>query len=185
MPTDLLSARASLAEMRVELETSRGRRDAARELLAFLTDLPATNLVLSDTSPFPSDPDIASRLDRAALRSDVLAGEALAIVSSEAGTTRDAIRSHLELAGLRLEFVGTAGVRDGAEAVEKLGIARAHQAVAQADLVLVLQAFDQPAHVLSATVPPGTPVLEVWNKSDLASAEQQAQVAARCMPARR
>ena len=109
-----------------------------------------------------------------------LAGEALAIVSDEAGTTRDAIRSHLELAGLRLEFIDTAGVRDGAQAVEKLGIARAHQAAAQADLVLLLQAFDQPPApaTLRAALPAHVPVLEVWNKADLATPQQQSELAA-------
>lgn len=75
---DLLSAQTSLAEARVEQETSKGRRDAARELLSFLIDLPATQLTLADESPFPSDPDVEARLDRVAQRADVLAGEARA-----------------------------------------------------------------------------------------------------------
>ncbi len=105
-----------------------------------------------------------------------LAGEALAIVSDEAGTTRDAIRSHLELAGLRVELVDTAGVREGAQAVEKLGIARAHEAASQADLVLWLQAFDQVDGLAIPVLPVGVPVLEVWNKGDLATPTQSAQV---------
>ncbi len=106
-----------------------------------------------------------------------LAGEDLAIVSAEAGTTRDTIRTHLELGGLRLELIDTAGVRDGAQAVEKLGIARAQQAAAQADLVLVLRAFDQPSaspaeDAAMLTLPATMPVLYVWNKRDLASSDQ-------------
>lgn len=112
-----------------------------------------------------------------------LAGEDLAIVSPEAGTTRDTVRSHLELAGLRLELVDTAGVRSDAGTIEQLGIARAHQAARQADLVIWLRAFDgadDPAGLgdadgQGALQPPGdVPCLQVWNKVDLATAQQRA-----------
>jgi tRNA modification GTPase len=102
-----------------------------------------------------------------------LAGEDLALVSEFPGTTRDALRSHLEIGGLRLELIDTAGVRNGAQAVEKLGIERSWQAVARADLILRLHAFDipdAPEEVFGAALPASVPLIEVWNKSDLASA---------------
>ena len=108
-----------------------------------------------------------------------LTGDDLAIVSAQPGTTRDAIRASVELGGLRLELIDTAGVRDGAEAVEKLGIERTWLAVARADLVLQLHAFDQmawgvPTQDWRAQLPAGVPVIDVWTKADLADAGARA-----------
>lgn len=75
---DLLLARAERAENRVEQETVRGRQAATRELLGFVTDLPASSLVLAEDSPFPADPEIDEKLEHVTQRSDVLAGEARA-----------------------------------------------------------------------------------------------------------
>jgi tRNA modification GTPase len=96
-----------------------------------------------------------------------LAAEDLAIVSPEAGTTRDTVRTHLELGGLRLEFVDTAGVRTSAQALERLGIERTWAAVARADLVICLRSFGEPAQAVPGPLPEGAAVIEVWNKSDL------------------
>ena len=105
-----------------------------------------------------------------------LAGDDLAIVSAQAGTTRDAVRSHLELGGLRLEFIDTAGVREASELVERLGIERTWAAVARADLVIRLRAPDAPESAPLAP-PPGVPCLEVWNKSDLLDAAKEVSLA--------
>lgn len=75
---DLLQAQTSLAEARVEQETARGQVAVARELLAFLIDLPGEGWSLVDTSPFPSTPELEARLAQAAQRADILAGEARA-----------------------------------------------------------------------------------------------------------
>jgi tRNA modification GTPase len=104
-----------------------------------------------------------------------LAGDDLAIVSAQAGTTRDAVRSHLELGGLRLEFIDTAGVREASELVEQLGIERTWAAVARADLVIRLRAPDAPESVPLAA-PPGIACLEVWNKSDLLDAAEEVRL---------
>jgi tRNA modification GTPase len=62
-----------------------------------------------------------------------------AIVSDIAGTTRDAIEVPVALDGIPFVFVDTAGLREeGAEAVEQIGIARAHDQLAAADLILWL-----------------------------------------------
>lgn len=90
----------------------------------------------------------------------------VAIVSPEAGTTRDAIEVHLDLGGNPVTLVDTAGLREAAGAIEAEGIARARARAEAADLVLVL--FD-------ATLPPDATTLAlldersiaVWNKADL------------------
>ncbi|MFO1362749.1 MAG: tRNA uridine-5-carboxymethylaminomethyl(34) synthesis GTPase MnmE [Burkholderiales bacterium] len=67
-----------------------------------------------------------------------LAGEELAIVTPIPGTTRDTIRQAIELEGVPLHLVDTAGLRDATDEVERLGVARAWSAIAQADLLLLV-----------------------------------------------
>jgi tRNA modification GTPase len=71
-----------------------------------------------------------------------LARRDVAIVSPEAGTTRDAIEVHLDLAGYPVILVDTAGLRDAGGLVEAEGIARARARAGAADLVLALFATD-------------------------------------------
>lgn len=100
-----------------------------------------------------------------------LAGSDVAIVSPEAGTTRDVLREHLVLRGLPVTVLDTAGLRDSTDAIEREGIRRAWASVAQAELVLYL-ADDRngvtPAdQALLAEFPPAVPRLLVFNKCDL------------------
>ncbi|MBK5290187.1 MAG: tRNA uridine-5-carboxymethylaminomethyl(34) synthesis GTPase MnmE [Acidobacteriia bacterium] len=67
-----------------------------------------------------------------------------AIVTEIPGTTRDLVSEHASLEGIPVRFVDTAGVRQGADLVERLGIERSYQAMADADLTVV---------VLDASVP--------------------------------
>jgi len=67
-----------------------------------------------------------------------LSGDDTAIVTDVAGTTRDVLRSDITIDGVPLHVMDTAGVRDTDDVVEKIGIERAHQAIDQADHVLVL-----------------------------------------------
>lgn len=67
-----------------------------------------------------------------------LAGRSVAIVTPVAGTTRDVIEVHLDLAGRPAILLDTAGLRDTSDPVEAEGIARARQRAAAADLVLDL-----------------------------------------------
>ena len=68
-----------------------------------------------------------------------LAGAARAIVTEVPGTTRDLLTERLDIAGVPVTMVDTAGLRDGAvDAIEAEGIARARQAVAAADLLVVV-----------------------------------------------
>jgi len=67
-----------------------------------------------------------------------LCGSDRAIVTEIAGTTRDLLRETVEIGGLPVTFVDTAGLRDAAETVERIGIGRARDIARQADLVLYL-----------------------------------------------
>jgi len=69
---------------------------------------------------------------------NALAGDERAIVSPEAGTTRDLIRVSLDISGIPLHLVDTAGIRDTASKVEKEGVRRALDAAATAAIVLIL-----------------------------------------------
>jgi tRNA modification GTPase len=94
-----------------------------------------------------------------------------AIVTATPGTTRDLVTERISLEGIPLELVDTAGLREGLEEAEQLGIARSREALADAALVLVVLDATQPLndeeHRLLAAVE-GRPALIVVNKSDLA-----------------
>jgi tRNA modification GTPase len=115
-----------------------------------------------------------------------LAGEDLAIVTPIAGTTRDALQSPVEIEGIPLTFIDTAGLRATDDPIETLGIDRTWAAVAKADLALVLvdaTAGDDMSDAdtsLLAQLPPGLPRLVVHNKIDLVGVS--AAVAARSLP---
>jgi len=97
-----------------------------------------------------------------------------AIVTATPGTTRDLVTERISLDGIPLELVDTAGLREGREEAEQLGIARSREALADAALVLVVLDATQPLndeeHRLLEAVE-GRPALVVVNKSDLAEAE--------------
>jgi tRNA modification GTPase len=78
---------------------------------------------------------------------NALAGYQRSIVSATAGTTRDVVTVTLALDGWPVELADTAGVRESAEELERLGIARARQASAESDLTLWLfDATEPPVH---------------------------------------
>lgn len=93
-----------------------------------------------------------------------LAGEERAIVTPIAGTTRDALREAIQINGVPVVVVDTAGLREAGDEVERLGVERTHGELARADLVLA---------VMDATSPQGSPpsvqvaCIEVYNKIDL------------------
>ena len=101
-----------------------------------------------------------------------LAGHEAAIVTDVPGTTRDLLRERIDIDGLPLHIVDTAGLRDTADAVEGEGVRRARAEIGRADLVLyVVDATTEPGpdtlrEELEA-LPAGVPVLVVWNKVDL------------------
>jgi len=109
---------------------------------------------------------------------NALAGAELAIVTPIAGTTRDTIAQTIQIEGVPLHVVDTAGLRDSDEPVERLGIARAWGAIGSADVVLFvhdLQRQNEPVYQqadsaiasrLADAVLSRVPVLHVWNKCD-------------------
>lgn len=102
-----------------------------------------------------------------------LSGEETAIVTEVAGTTRDILREQINLDGLSVELIDTAGLRDNPDIVEKEGIRRAREAMANADAVLWIQdaTENDPGDMLE-NIADGVPVLTVRNKSDLADIER-------------
>jgi tRNA modification GTPase len=109
---------------------------------------------------------------------NALAGAELAIVTPIAGTTRDRVQETIQIEGVPIHVIDTAGLRASEDTVEKLGIARAWEAIAAADVVLFLhdltrvhqtdyQAGDvEIAATLLEKLPRGVPVMDVWNKAD-------------------
>jgi len=67
-----------------------------------------------------------------------LAGEDLAIVTEIPGTTRDAVRQTIQIEGVPMNIIDTAGLRDTDDPVEAIGVARAWEAIAQADAMLLV-----------------------------------------------
>jgi tRNA modification GTPase len=96
-----------------------------------------------------------------------LAGEERAIVTPIPGTTRDALRESIQLEGVPLVLVDTAGLRAASDLVEQLGIERTQRELQRADLVLAIREAVQPESPLE-DLPAGVPRLEVFNKVDLA-----------------
>jgi tRNA modification GTPase len=126
---------------------------------------------------------------------NALAGAELAIVTPIAGTTRDKVSQLIQIEGVPLHVVDTAGLRETLDEVEKIGVQRAWGEIESADAVLFLhdltrqqaaspadEAFcylaDEAAlaRALAAKLPKNTPVIDVWNKADSAPAGVLAQV---------
>jgi tRNA modification GTPase len=95
---------------------------------------------------------------------NAMARRDVAIVSPVAGTTRDAIEVRLDLAGLPVVLIDTAGLRESQDAIEAEGVRRARALIDRADLVLSLRAVDS-APERSASV--DATVLAIATKADL------------------
>lgn len=94
---------------------------------------------------------------------NALARREVAIVSPIAGTTRDALEVRLDLAGLPVILIDTAGLRDSIDPIEAEGVRRARALVDRADLVLALRSIDsEPYRIHEAA-----PTLAIATKSDL------------------
>ncbi len=114
-----------------------------------------------------------------------LSGEDTAIVTEIAGTTRDILRERIDIDGLAVELVDTAGVRDNPDVIEREGIRRAHEAMATADAVLWIQdASEDDAGEMAASVPDGVPVVVVRNKIDLVDSRAAEVSDSLCLSAR-
>ena len=126
---------------------------------------------------------------------NALAGAELAIVTPIAGTTRDKVSQLIQIEGVPLHVVDTAGLREALDEVEKIGVKRAWTEIESADAVLFLHDLlrqensEHPqnainyiaddallASELATKVSENTPVINVWNKSDMASPEMLSQL---------
>jgi tRNA modification GTPase len=96
-----------------------------------------------------------------------LAGEERAIVTSVPGTTRDALREPIQIEGVPLVLVDTAGLRVSTDVVERLGIERTQRELEQADVVLAIFEAGKPRDELD-DLPAGAARIDVYNKADLA-----------------
>ncbi len=97
-----------------------------------------------------------------------LSGQDAAIVTEIAGTTRDILREQLDIDGLAVELIDTAGLRNDPDRVEEEGIRRARAALKSADAVLWIQdASAAEPEEIDEPLPDGVPVMVVMNKIDL------------------
>jgi tRNA modification GTPase len=95
-----------------------------------------------------------------------LAGEERAIVTPIAGTTRDALREPIQIEGVPLVVVDTAGLRASADVIELIGIERTQRELERADLVLAVFEAGTGAVALEQ-LPAGVARVDVYNKVDL------------------
>ncbi|WP_415879113.1 tRNA uridine-5-carboxymethylaminomethyl(34) synthesis GTPase MnmE [Methylomonas sp. TEB] len=99
---------------------------------------------------------------------NALAGHDAAIVTDIAGTTRDVLRERIQLDGMPLHIIDTAGLHDSDNPVEQEGIRRARQEIAKADRILLLiDSTDPDSASLDASLPANIAVTKVFNKIDL------------------
>lgn len=111
---------------------------------------------------------------------NALAGAELAIVTPVAGTTRDKIQQTIQINGVPVHVVDTAGLRESEDVVEKLGVQRAWEEIGGADAVVFLHdltRFEAPDYaiaderireILQARLAATVPIIDVWNKADIA-----------------
>lgn len=102
---------------------------------------------------------------------NALAGAELAIVTPIAGTTRDKVAQTIQIEGIPLHVIDTAGLRDTEDEVEKIGIARTWSEIERADVVLHLldarTGMTAEDETIAGRFPSGVPVVRVLNKTDL------------------
>jgi tRNA modification GTPase len=100
-----------------------------------------------------------------------LAGEAVAIVTPIAGTTRDHVRATILLEGVPIHLIDTAGLRATEDEIEKMGIARTWAAIETAGAALLITEAGEMAGIAESEIlnrlPDGLPVASVYNKIDL------------------
>lgn len=109
-----------------------------------------------------------------------LAGAEVAIVSDIAGTTRDTLRETIDLDGVPVNLIDTAGLRDTDDPIEREGVKRARAALQQAELVLLIvddREVTPPAIEHQDDWPQQTRVLVVRNKCDLSGHAPGAELA--------
>lgn len=106
---------------------------------------------------------------------NALAGEEVAIVTPIAGTTRDKVQQSINIEGIPLLVIDTAGLRETSDTVEAIGVARTWQEVERADVILHLIDLTAPDEAANQRIaerfPAALPVLRVFNKIDAVGLE--------------
>ena len=109
---------------------------------------------------------------------NALAGEDLAIVTPVAGTTRDVVRAHLQIEGVPLHVIDTAGLHETNDEVERLGIERTWKEIEKADVAVLLtdaqHGITRAEQVIIDRLPDGITRVTVQNKIDLSGANRHA-----------
>jgi len=104
---------------------------------------------------------------------NALAGHEAAIVTEIAGTTRDVLKERIQIDGMPLHIIDTAGLRESDNAIEQEGIRRAHQEIKKADCILLLvdAREGKPDDDLMQHLPENIHRIIVYNKIDLVGIE--------------
>ena len=98
---------------------------------------------------------------------NLLSGEDAAIVTEYAGTTRDILREQIDIDGLAVEIVDTAGLREHPDEIEAEGIRRARQALLKADAALLIQDANLGDDDIDHDLPKDIPTVVLRNKIDV------------------
>ncbi|MBL6985539.1 MAG: tRNA uridine-5-carboxymethylaminomethyl(34) synthesis GTPase MnmE [Methylobacter sp.] len=105
---------------------------------------------------------------------NALAGHEAAIVTDIAGTTRDVLKERIQLDGMPLHIIDTAGLRESDNAIEQEGIRRAHEEIKNADKILLLIDIREPeSESLLKTLPQSANITLIYNKIDLLGQESE------------
>ena len=106
-----------------------------------------------------------------------LSGEEIALVSETPGTTRDALRQAIQIGGVPLHIIDTAGLRESRDAVEQMGMARTRSTLQKADAILIVMdaalGMGTDDQKILDELPLGIPRLFIHNKVDLIARSAQ------------
>ena len=105
---------------------------------------------------------------------NALSGHETAIVTEIAGTTRDVLRERIQLDGMPLHIIDTAGLRESDNSIEKEGIRRAHEEIKKADKILLIIDVREPeTEDILKTLPANINITRIYNKIDLLGLEPE------------
>jgi len=98
-----------------------------------------------------------------------------AIVTATPGTTRDLVTETVAIDGIPVELIDTAGLREAADEAERIGITKSREAMADADVVLVVLDGTDPKHQEIPQETEGRPRIIAYNKCDLVPGKREVQ----------
>ena len=107
---------------------------------------------------------------------NLISGQETAIVTDIAGTTRDIIKIQVDIDGLSVEFIDTAGLRDNPDLIEAEGIKRTKKIIESVDLALWVHDLSSPESFLSKNLPSDIPSIVIYNKIDLIKPRHESSV---------